>query len=85
MTFKLIFSEEAESQFRKLDNVTVKRVLDKLETTKENPNHFFERLVGRDEYKIRIGDYRIIAKIFQNEKNIFILSVGHRKNIYKRI
>ena len=83
MTFKLLFSEEALSQLKKLDNNAVKRILDKLDATCENPTHFFERLVGREEYKIRIGDHRVLAKIFHNDSTIFIQSLGHRKNIYK--
>ena len=83
MTFKLLYSEEALSQLKKLDNAAAKRILDKLDATCENPAHFFERLVGREEYKIRIGDYRVIAKIFHNDGTIFIQSLGHRKNIYK--
>jgi len=71
-------------EFKKLDNLTAKRLLDKLESIKENPYHFFERLAGREEYKARVGDYRLLAKILPNEKSIFVLSLGHRKNIYKK-
>jgi len=84
MAFKIVFSDEASYQLKKLDNKTAKRVLDKIESTSKNPSHFFERLSGRDEYKLRAGDYRIIANILQNDKMIFIRSLGHRKNIYKR-
>ena len=85
MTFKLIFSEEALYQLRKLDNKTAKKIIHKLETTLENPGYFFERLVGREDYKLRIGDYRVLVKILHDEKSIFVLSLGHRKNIYERI
>ncbi|MEK6972569.1 MAG: type II toxin-antitoxin system RelE/ParE family toxin [archaeon] len=85
MGFKLIFSEEASSQLKKMENIIAKRVLVKLDNTKEDPFQYFERLAGREEYKLRVGDYRIIAKIFPNENNIFIFSIGHRKNIYKKI
>lgn len=84
MTFKIVFSDEALYQLKKLDNKTAKPVLDKIESASENPLHFFERLSGRDEYKLRAGDYRIIANILQNDKTIFVRSLGHRKNIYKR-
>lgn len=83
MTFKFIFSEEALFQLKKLDNETAKRILDRIEKAAENPTHFFERLAGRDDYKLRTGDYRILAKIMFKEKTVFILSLGHRKNIYK--
>lgn len=85
MPFRLAFSEEAESQLRKLDNVAAKRVLARLESAVGDPTHFFERLAGREEYKLRAGDYRVIAKILAGEDTIFVLSLGHRKNIYKRL
>jgi mRNA interferase RelE/StbE len=84
MTSELIFSEEALSALRKLDNATAERIIEKLEEASGNPTHFFERLAGREEYKLRAGDYRILARIFISEKKIFLLSLGHRKNIYKR-
>ena len=84
MTFKLIFSEESLSQLKKLDNPTAKRIIDKLDSAIEDPVHFFQRLAGREEYKLRVGDYRVISRIIFNEKTLVILSVGHRKNIYKK-
>jgi len=85
MIFRIYYSEEFLSTIKALDNATAKRVMDKLEATSENPTRFFERLVGREEYKMRIGDYRVIAKIAHNDNSIFIISLGHRKNIYKRL
>ncbi len=85
MTFTLVYTEDAMSQLRKLDNATAKRILDKLDGVLENPAHFFERLTGREEYKLRIGDYRVLAKILNDENTIVVTGVGHRKNIYKRL
>lgn len=82
MRFRLIISEEALSQLRKLDNKTAARILDKLDEAMEEPTRFFKRLSGREECKMRAGDYRVLAKILSGE--VFILSLGHRKNVYKR-
>ena len=41
------------------------------------------RLVGRSEYKLRVGDYRVIADIEENSRVIIIRSLGPRKNIYR--
>jgi len=84
VSFKVEFSEEALSQLKKLDNQTAGRILEKIISSAEDPTHFFERLAGRDEYKLRVGDYRVIARIMQNDKSILVMSVGHRKNIYKK-
>ncbi len=37
-------------------------------STKAKSHHFFERLTGRTDYKLRIGDYRAIADILDSEK-----------------
>jgi len=50
--------------------------------TKINPFHYFERLAGRNEYKLRVGDYRVIAEIGDN---IHIILIGHRKNVYNNL
>jgi mRNA interferase RelE/StbE len=84
MTYRLVFSEEALSQLKRPDNKTAERLLNKLESSAENPARFFERLAGREEYKMRAGDYRIIARVLQGEKSVFIMSLGHRKNVYKK-
>ena len=65
----------------KLPKELQKRIYYKLESTSNNPFHFFERLTKRTDYKLRIGDYRIIADI--DNKRIVVTSIGHRKNIYK--
>jgi mRNA interferase RelE/StbE len=45
---------------------------------------FFEKLVEAKGFKLRIGDYRVVADIIREKDAIIILKVGHRKNIYDR-
>ncbi len=45
----------------------------------------FERLTGRTDYKLRVGDYRAIADISQKNKTIQVTLIGHRKNIYRNL
>ncbi len=42
----------------------------------------FKKLKGRDGYRIRVGNYRIIYNIFEKEVVIDIITIGHRKDIY---
>ncbi|MHB1493715.1 MAG: type II toxin-antitoxin system RelE family toxin [Thermoplasmataceae archaeon] len=81
--FAVEYSEESLFQLRGMDTPVAKRIVQKIESTKSEPHRFFVRLVGRTEYKLRIGDYRVIADIEENRKVIIIRSLGHRKNIYK--
>ncbi|HLC68771.1 MAG TPA: type II toxin-antitoxin system RelE/ParE family toxin [Candidatus Bilamarchaeaceae archaeon] len=84
MAYKLVFSEEALSQLRKLDNKIASRIIEKLESAIDHPVRFFHRLAGREDYKLRVGDYRVLVKLLHNEGIIFVLSLGHRKNIYRK-
>jgi mRNA interferase RelE/StbE len=84
VTYKLIFDEKAIEQIQKLQKILRDRIFKKLQDSKENPLHFFEKLQGRPEFKLRVGEYRIIADIDHKEVRILILYVDHRKRIYKR-
>jgi mRNA interferase RelE/StbE len=81
--YKLIFDEEAIKYLEKLPKSISKRIFLKLQICKTNPHRYFERLVGRTEYKLRVGDYRVIADINDSKIVIVVVRIGHRKRIYK--
>lgn len=83
--FEVIFDEEAIEFLNKLPTEVKERIYNKIISTKENPFHFFERLTGRTDYKLRVGDYRVVADINQGNGTIKIIVIGHRKNIYKTL
>jgi len=43
-----------------------------------------KKLVGRDNYRLRVSDYRIVYSIHENILTVKIISIGHRREIYKR-
>jgi mRNA interferase RelE/StbE len=43
-----------------------------------------KKLVGRDSYRFRVSDYRIVYSIHENILTVKIISIGHRSEIYKR-
>lgn len=40
------------------------------------------KLKGREAYRIRVSDYRIIYEIFDSELIVDVIALGHRKDIY---
>jgi mRNA interferase RelE/StbE len=42
-----------------------------------------KKLKGEDAYRIRVGDYRVIYEIEDDKIIVIVVSVGHRKDIYK--
>ena len=81
--FEVEYSEESLFQLRGLDVSVSKRIIRKIESTRSDPHRFFVRLVWRVEYKLRVGDYRVIVDIDENRRVIVVRSLGHRKNVYK--
>jgi mRNA interferase RelE/StbE len=49
-----------------------------------NPRpHGCKKLKGREGYRIRVGNYRIIYDIFDRELIVDVIAVGDRKDIYE--
>ena len=82
--YEIIFDEKAIEFLNKTEYKIKKRIFEKSISTKEKPFRYFERLAKRDEYKLRVGNYRVIVDIDKNSKKIKILLIGQRKNIYKK-
>lgn len=83
MTYKLVYTNRAVKDIKKLDSETKNRVGTTLLRFKDNPLKYARRLTHSSlgSYRFRIGDYRVIFDIEEND--IVILRVGHRKEIYK--
>ena len=87
MAWTIEVSDYAEKQLRKLDKPIQKRLLDWLDDRIEgckNPRHFGEPLRGEMAglWRYRIGDYRVICEIQDQQLVVLALTVGHRREIY---
>ncbi len=80
--YEVVFSDKAERQLRKLERSIQERVIAVLERIRMRPESYVDKLVGEPGYKIRVGDYRAILDVGNENMRIIILKVGHRKNIY---
>ncbi len=89
MAWTVSISNVAERQLRKLDRPVQKRILDWLNERIEgckNPRHFGDPL-KRDPaglWRYRVGDYRILCEIQDQKIVVLVLTIGHRRQIYKR-
>ncbi|MDD3263278.1 MAG: type II toxin-antitoxin system RelE/ParE family toxin [Candidatus Nanoarchaeia archaeon] len=78
--YDIIFDVFAIKYLKKINKILAKRIYDKIIESKNNPYRYFIHLTNCDKYKLRVGNYRVIAEIKQEK--IFILKIGHRHNIY---
>lgn len=82
--YEIIFDKSAAKFFKKLDKNLQERIGKKIGLLKNNPM-LGESLIGNLSglRRLRVGDYRIIYKIKNEQLIILILDIGHRKNIYQ--
>ncbi len=80
--FSLKFDNAASRGLEKLPRDVSSRIWNKLQQAKAAPFNFFFQLKGRKDYKMRVGDYRVIADINMMERTIEITKIGHRRNVY---
>ena len=83
--YRVIFDPAVIDFLSKLSQGLRERIYNKIASTKENPHRYFERLTGRKDYKLRVGDYRVIADINNSTKRIEVTLIDHRSRVYKNI
>ena len=83
--FTYVLKYQALRDLQKLPQEIQKRIIKKLDFFVESgePLSFAENLVNFEigQYRFRIGDYRVIFDL--DDERLIILTLGHRKNIYK--
>ncbi|MCX6746551.1 MAG: type II toxin-antitoxin system RelE/ParE family toxin [Candidatus Pacearchaeota archaeon] len=80
--YEIILENPAEKFLKKLDKNTQRRIINKLKELQDNPLGI--PLIGNlsGMYKLRIGDYRTIYAVKNEQLIILVLKIGHRKNVY---
>lgn len=81
--YELRFDPDAIEFMQKTEKVIAKRIWNKLMAVKSEPHRYFIRLTSRSDYKLRVGDYRIIADIDDAAKIIEITFICHRSKVYQ--
>lgn len=84
-TWKVIFDKRAEKLLIKLDKITKTRIKDFIDQKLViDPILHSKMLVGSNKFfRSRIGDYRIVFEIRNQELIIIIIDIGHRREICK--
>lgn len=83
MTYKLHFSLQAFKALEKINEPHYSAIKKAIQELTENPRPYgYKKLVNRNSYRIRSGDYRVTYEIFDSTLTVDIINLGHRKEIY---
>ncbi len=85
MTYTIIIPKAVQKQLDALPDDIYQRIAVKVQQLAENPRpDGVVKLKGSEnEYRIRIGDYRVRYEIEDEELKILLLQCKHRKEVYR--
>jgi len=82
--YKVEVIPAARKDLDRLDSKILRQIYPKLLSLRENPRqHGSLRLSGEDGYRLRSGDYRILYRIDDTIKTVYIYRVKHRREAYR--
>ena len=82
--YQVEFKAEAQKSLARLPKKVQRRIQGVITTLESNPlPPVAKKLTGRDAYRIRVSDYRIIYTVNKNVLTIVVVAIGHRRDIYR--
>ncbi len=83
MSYSVSILRRAQKELGLVSSPTFERVCDAVRALASNPRPpGCRKLVGRDGWRVRLGDYRVIYEIDDAARTVLVLHVGHRRDIY---
>ena len=84
MKYTVLIERYAQKQIMKLDKKIIPVIKSAIANLANNPRPYgYKKLRGEEAYRFRVGDYRVIYEIYDSKIIVTVISVGHRKDIYK--
>jgi mRNA interferase RelE/StbE len=84
MSYRVILSRSARKQMERISGEVETRVLARLSELEANPRPpGCKKLKNRDAWRIRVGDYRLIYEIHDKVLQVIVVTVGHRREVYR--
>lgn len=84
MKYEVRIIPAAEKEMDKLPTAVHARVSQRIISLEDNPRpRGTKKLSGREEYRLRVSDYRILYIIDDKGRSVTVFAVGHRREVYR--
>ncbi len=85
MLYEIVLQPSIKKQLKRIDKKQVERILTKIYSLALDPFPASSKsLKNRNDYSLRIGDYRVLYEVDGNILKIYVLRISHRKDVYKK-
>lgn len=75
MSYEVIWDDKARDFLRKIHKDDAQRIVKKVNGIVDDPRHYLETLVEIKSYKLRIGDFRALVDMDENEKTLSVVLI----------
>lgn len=82
--YEIFFKESVWKELQKIPKSDINRIIARIEKLGDDPRPMgYEKLTGHELYRVRQGSCRIVYSIQNDELTVWVIKVGHRKNVYR--
>ncbi|MDT8388961.1 MAG: type II toxin-antitoxin system RelE/ParE family toxin [Lentisphaeria bacterium] len=82
--YSIFFRRSVEKDLVRIPKRELSRILARIESLGVDPRPpGCEKLSGQERYRVRQGRYRIIYSVQDNELTVWVVKVGHRRDVYR--
>lgn len=84
--YRIQIASRAQKDFKKLHPLIQRRITDailSLETNRHPQQAKYLRSNAIAQFRLRVGDYRILYDAYDDDSVVLVLRIGHRKDIYR--
>ena len=84
MSYRVILPKSVQKRLDRLPDDVARRIMVRLGTLESNPRPAdVKKLKGRPAWRVRVGDYRILYEIHDRELVVIVVTIGHRREVYR--
>jgi mRNA interferase RelE/StbE len=82
--YSIFFKDSVRGDFTSIPKSDLQRIIERIGSLAEDPRPIgCEKLSGQEKYRVRQGNYRIIYSIQDTELTVWVVKVGHRREVYR--
>jgi len=84
--YRVEFKKSVAKDLKSIPKKDVQRIMTRIESLADDPRpQQAEMLTGDDKYRIRQGVYRILYQVEDDVLTVCVVTVGHRREVYRSI
>jgi len=82
--YSILLKDSVRKDLASISKNDLHRIIERIGSLASNPRPVgCEKLSGQERYRIRQGNYRIIYSIQEFELTVWVVKVGHRREVYR--